>query len=557
MRLVRSFGVTAALVVLPRFAVAAGLELLPGGNQSVARGGAIAARAEDPMVIANDPAGLGLLSGHQILLDIITPLQHMCVDPYGYYGWGAYGPKGSSEFGDQLALDNPQKPTIGATYASTPLPKVCNSASTLPIPEIAWAGKITDQLGIGAALVAVPVALPGLQYGGADGTIQTPYGPRPTPTRYSLVKQDVLRALGPSIGAGYRILPQISVGLTLQIIMLKARAVAVQNETAGTQPTSDSLATLETQDYFIPSVTFSVHTKPIRPVDLVVVFHYTDDFHGSGQVTYETNTFHRGASSGSVPYQNAPIAVSDVRVGLPWELTTGARYAGLLSKKTEGGLGDPMDTEKWDVEVDVGYALNGLARNGIDVGHDAKVGTRVAGKSVVYTPSQGLGALEIDPHRTTSYTARLGGSFSILPRELAVHAGGFFESRSVDAAYADVDSFAFQRVGLGLGGVVRLGHFDLRAAYSHIFSETLDLAPPNFDQRVGGTFVGGTRQCTSAARCVELNDPAAPAPGAGDATAAKTQHSVLSTSAVPERVINAGKYTASFDIISVGAVYHF
>jgi hypothetical protein len=52
-----------------------------------------------------------------------------------------------------------------------------------------------------------------------------------------------------------------------------------------------------------------------------------------------------------------------------------------------------------------------------------------------------------------------------------------------------------------------------------------------------------------------LDDPAAPAKG--DAVAAKTQQSAVSTQARPERVTNAGKYTASFDIISVGAVYHF
>jgi hypothetical protein len=202
----------------------------------------------------------------------------------------------------------------------------------------------------------------------------------------------------------------------------------------------------------------------------------------------------------------------------------------------------------------------------VNVGHDATIKTKDVNGDLAPTTSPNSGAFEVDPHRTTAYTARLGGSFSILPRELSVHAGGFFESRSVDPAYADVDSFAFQRVGLGLGGVIRLGAFDIRLAYSHIFSETLDVVPPpqqnvenatqgdprsGFDKRVGGTFgPDGTRQGG-----VVLEDPTAPAKG--DAVAAKTQQSAVSTQARPERVINAGKYTASFDIISVGAVYHF
>jgi hypothetical protein len=163
---------------------------------------------------------------------------------------------------------------------------------------------------------------------------------------------------------------------------------------------------------------------------------------------------------------------------------------------------------------------------------------------------------------------RLGGSYSVLPRKLAVHAGGFFESRGVDPAHADINAFAFQRVGVGLGVVIRVGRFDLQGSYGHIFSETLDVAPPphqavdnavpgnprsGFDKRVGGTIgsdgsrVGG----------VVLDDPRAPPPGDADAIAAKTQQSAVVTRYQPNRVINAGKYDARFDVVSVGVVYHF
>jgi len=39
---------------------ASGLQLMPGGAKSVARGGAVAARPDDPMLLLNDPAGLAL-----------------------------------------------------------------------------------------------------------------------------------------------------------------------------------------------------------------------------------------------------------------------------------------------------------------------------------------------------------------------------------------------------------------------------------------------------------------------------------------------------------------
>jgi hypothetical protein len=139
----------------------------------------------------------------------------------------------------------------------------------------------------------------------------------------------------------------------------------------------------------------------------------------------------------------------------------------------------------------------------------------------------------------------------------------------MDPAYASVDVFAFQRVGLGAGVMARVGDFDLVAAYGHIFQETLEVAPPpqqnaengktndptsGFDQRVGGSFtlaktrVGGT----------VLSDPDAPSPANADAVArGQVSPVVRSKTDPPNRVINAGKYTAAFNIISVGAVYHF
>src|SRR3954471_12902585 len=104
-----------ALLLIARTVHANGLELLPGGTQSVSRGGAVAARPENAMALEQNPAGMALLSGDQLLLNIDFPLQEMCVDPYGYYGWGVCQP-GKSEFGDEIALDKPTNPTIGETF---------------------------------------------------------------------------------------------------------------------------------------------------------------------------------------------------------------------------------------------------------------------------------------------------------------------------------------------------------------------------------------------------------------------------------------------------------
>src|SRR6188508_858327 len=69
---------------------AGGLEYTGQGAQGLARGGAVTARAEDPMVLAYNPAGLAELRGSQFMINLNLPLFHACVDSFGYYGWGAY-----------------------------------------------------------------------------------------------------------------------------------------------------------------------------------------------------------------------------------------------------------------------------------------------------------------------------------------------------------------------------------------------------------------------------------------------------------------------------------
>jgi hypothetical protein len=54
-----------------------------------------------------------------------------------------------------------------------------------------------------------------------------------------------------------------------------------------------------------------------------------------------------------------------------------------------------------------------------------------------------------------------------------------------------------------------------------------------------------------------LEDPDAPDPGSADAVARLQQQAAVTTAARPERIINAGKYTAAFDVFSIGLTYHF
>ncbi len=561
--------VLALVAAWPGTAAAGGLELLPGGTRSVGRGGAVAARPMDPMVMLHNPAGLTELSGEQVMLHIDTPIHSMCVDPYGFYGWGVYE-AGTSEFGDQLEVDDPDDPTIGATYATTPLPEVCNSAPVVPIPHMAWATRLGDfALGIG---FVAPTVVAGLQYGGDDGTIDIDGEAFPTPTRYQMIKQQVEFALAPSFGFAYRLMPELSLGVNLQIAMLRAKTWAIQNTVAGTQPSNDMLAELEAEDFFLPAITASVYVQPTDAIDLVAAFRWVDQFDGPGKVSFETNTFHQNADEGPIPFQNDPIKLDRIQVGLPYALTLGARYSGQLPRFEDDtpGPGDPMDTELWDIELDATYNFNEqAAANKVDVGEAVTVITREVGGGgdSASVPLADLSQVSIERHALDSIAVRLGGSYAVMPRQLALSAGLFYESRGVEPEYINIDSFALARVGAGIGAMWRIGSVDLTAAVGQIFQEELDLAPPphqnledldeddpqsGFDQRVGGTFSGGVRQGG-----VVLEDPDAPDPSDADAVAALQARAGIATAARPNRIVNAGLYTANFTIISLGIVYRY
>jgi hypothetical protein len=532
------------LFASPQLAHAGGLELLPGGTRSLMRGGAVGARPIDSMTLIQNPAGLALLPDNQFLIEFDVPFKTMCADLYGYYGWGLYN-TGNSDAGDSRDPD----------YAALPLEEVCNSAPTFAVPQLVWSVKVGKNLGIGFGFAA-PTVVGGLHYGGEDGTVAGPDGwALPTPTRYQLIRQEVVFGLNPTFGFGYRLLRELAVGMTLQVGMAKADTWNVQAYAAGTSPHLDQGVKVRAEDLFIPAVTLSVHAKPVKGLDVMAAMRMVSDLNGSGKLTYTTNYYQNAdAPDGApVPYKNPPIGVANIRVGFPWMLTLGARYGHKLPGIKDDDDGDPMDTERWDIEADLNVGFNERGSlNEVTVNEDVVIDFRVADGTPqlpLTVSADSLDQFSFDRHLQNSVVGRLGGSYSLVPRLWALHGGLFVESRGVDPAYAHIDSFAFRRVGMGLGTVVRLGSFDLMVAYGHIFQETLEVAPPaiddpsqGFDQRVNG---------------VVTPDPDAPAPKDADAVAAYEQSAILASDSQGKRIVNAGKYAANFDILSVGMGYHF
>ena len=564
-----SWGTVCAMAVgavlwVPGAAFGNGLELLPGGTRAAGRAGAVAARPTDPMAMVHNPAGLPRLSGDQVMLNLDLPRDYMCVQPYGYYGWGVYvSPisEPTSEFGDPTDQD-------GNGYPERLLDQVCNDVPLLPIPQIAWPFHLTESLSLGLGMVA-PTLVAGLQYGPKDGTLATDEGPRPTPTRYQMLHQEVIFGLNPTVSVAYRFMDALSAGLTLHIGMAKANVYAVSTLYAGTQPSDDILSKVTAEDYFIPGITASLHSEPLPGLSLMASARIVDDFSGPGELTMTTNYYHQGAEGDNeAPHKNPPVRLQNITVGTPWAVTAAARYAYLRPGAEQVGRegGDPLATELFDIEVDVTLNLTERSdRNRVSVGDDINLQFRVADgtpSDMIKVSKEELQDFVSERHLKNSIALRLGGSFNPIPDLLGFSAGVFYESRGIEPAYASIESFAFRRLGVGMGAVVRLGSFDLLASYSHIFGEELEVAPPPHAPRSEGSAdptSGFDKRIYRDGELTEgpVEDPRAPDPDDADAVARFQQVAAASLADRRARVVNAGRYTASFDVFSVGVVYRY
>jgi long-chain fatty acid transport protein len=161
---------------------------------------------------------------------------------------------------------------------------------------------------------------------------------------------------------------------------------------------------------------------------------------------------------------------------IPMEAKIGVRYHHPLEQVTDrpswstredrGYVRDPLSQDRFDVEVDLTWAHNSSIDN-IEIRFEE--GIDVAG-----TP--GTVPVNADvPHNWKDVLGvRVGSEVTVLPNLLGVRGGGFFESKGQDDEFLNLDFHMGWKLGLSLGGVVRLGPVDIDLAYQHVFFGTLD-----------------------------------------------------------------------------------
>jgi len=503
---------------------AGGLEYSGPGTRALGRGGAFGARSDDPLAVWYDPAGLAAIAGPQLLLNVNVAFFDTCMTRAGSAADinrlnFMFENADQTRFGTVNAIDDPQ-----ATYLGGPFPQVCNEGPPSPGGTTLLFGMpLGKGLGIGAGLLTPPGA-GHLVWGNDDGSTTGASGQLvPSPTRYQLVEAQAL-LVQPAISIGWAPIPQLSVGLTgiwgIGTFSLRNYVVAIPGE----NPEDDILAELSLSDLFIPAAILSVHVVPHDNLDVVARFKWQDAINAGGDMNLRFGDYSMGAPDGRVPTETL---VNDINFHAPspWELGLAVRYGHRIAprpidvqsvQRLSGRIEDSMSNEWFDVELDFVWEMN----------------SRVDQFTVTTPPNQALtdhtfdGGMEmmgtlplptripLPHHWKDQFILRFGGDFNVIPGLLALRAGVSYETSGLDPAYLNLDFIPGGRVGLHGGLTVRLGRFDISAAYAHIFQETVEVA-----------------EDASQLRQVEPQDMGL--------------------------FVGGGKLEANWDIVSLGANYHF
>jgi long-chain fatty acid transport protein len=523
-----------AAITVSETARANGFETPSNGTEQMGRGAAWLARATDPLATFYNPAALSR-NGTSASVTVNLFFQKNCFQ--------RVGPGGQPV---QIGPDSE------ATYGNA-----CNDVKPFPNPQLAFQYRVTDKLGIGIAVMGpsangkaeYPTTQP-LTYSKANtftGMTQTISGAYPSGSRFILSELDA-KIIWPQIAFGYEIAPRLRVGASFiwGIALLKFGNVSMGqngsqvNNKGRLQETGDLElgATVTGKDLFVPGFVVSGLYEATDNLDIAAWYHWSDSVKASGQgdITgslFEKSNIGKGASNPTV--NHTPDNQAKITVPQPMEARIGARWHQPRTSVPEGGAAaagarrivDPMHDDVFDVELDLEWS------------HDKQFdtfGLTFPANTPIYvdqgtSPLSNVPTNADVPHKwKDTYGFRLGGDYVAIADKLSVRGGVWYQSSAIDPQYLHLDFIPAQRLGLTLGGTVRLGPVDVQAGFAHVFASTIDNGG-------NGSIYGLSGQA-----------------GSTNAT------SPLCPAGQPNRsecAVNGGKLTTVTNIASLGAVYRF
>ncbi len=529
--------VVSSLCLLPGIARASSVMEFPdNGSEQEGRGGAWVARASDPLATFYNPAGL---AGQptRVTLQANLSMQNTCFTRV----------KASNDV------------TNDGTAAGGTYPQVCQNGSLFPDPQLAFTYRLTDRIGLGIAVLG-PSAV---------GNVTWPdfiNGGTPSPQRYLLVSSNVV-LLTPTIGIGWEAVDNLRLGAafiagTAPSIDFINASPAIGDATSPPTPgNNDVRSELKAHDYFIPGFTLGALWTPIDRLDVAAWYKYMAPIDATGDVTTQAFYYqyaYKNPNSSQIVYGdtalpncNDPTKTNNpcgnggnakVKVTLPMEAKIGVRYHQPRSDVPQQlHTRDPMATDVFDVEADFTWA-NDSAFDNIQIRFPAGLPANPGIPSADLPPNA-----DVRHNFKDVFGVRVGGDYNVLPDQLAVRAGAFFETQAANTTYQNIDFDAADRIGFAVGAQYRIkfsetkgNALDLMLGYGHVFFGTLTNNGPNGLPGLTG------EQC--------------PVPAAGGAPKAQPDGTCSVTGSQQYRTlwpVNLGTITSAINVINVGASYRF
>lgn len=432
------------------------------GATQLGRGGAWLAYANDSSATFFNPAALARL-GNSTSLSVNMNMHNACFTRR----------KASTDTSDDGT--NP-----GATY-----PEVCVSGTPLPIPALGGSFRLGDGLVLGVAVVA-PNGNPKEEWPEFVGL-------KAGPTRYLLTSQNNAIVF-PTLGLGWQATEWLAVGgaFTAGIGRFEmATAAMAQNRDIMTSD-NDVRAKVTAASWFVPGGNLSFLATPTPWLDVAGWVRMSAPIEAKGDIetaaNYYTTDVAKGrfggvkygdsskANCGNSELADTPCGSGNnvsVKLVLPVEAKLGFRaHRPNPSAAPVAGRFDPLKDELYDLELDLTYAQN----SSIDT-IQVRFPSDAQGRGLVVPP--GLAGGSIPPNADQAkyfkdvFGVRLGGDYAVVPDQVGVRAGAFWESNAQTPQYQNIDFMGKSRLGLTAGVTYRapVGEhgLDLSLAYMHMF----------------------------------------------------------------------------------------
>jgi long-subunit fatty acid transport protein len=507
-------------------------EFPDNGSEQMGRGGAWVARASDPLAAFYNPAGLAG-QDTRVLAQANINIAKTCFTRV------------------KAANDASLDANVGPGQS---FPQACTDNKPFPNPQLGVTFRLSPTVGLGFAVLGPAAA----------GKMDWPDGVT-APQRYLLTHANAL-FFTPTLGIGVEVVPNLRLGASFQwgianlelqnkSIALNAGDVAAGNGVSASL--NDVNATLKAKTLFVPGFTLGALWSASDAVDIAGWYKWSAPIDATGDVESTYKTKKGDTAVANCGDETDPTSTkcgrgdnAHVKVAVPMEAKLGVRFHKLHDGAATLHRRDPMSQDVFDVEVDLTWANNSAFDN-----LQIRFPGAADGSGIIPVPGTS-GNLppnaDVPHHYRDVLGVRVGGDVNVLPDQLALRAGVFYETSAQDKQYQNIDFVGAWKMGLALGGTYRI-HFhkadpekksalELSAGFGHVFVGEQNNNNPS---AAGVAGLAGTA-CNPASNGTTSGDNCVDASGQVTGQKYRTNWPV-----------NLGTITNSFNMINVGLAYRF